>query len=155
MTHAEDFDFWVRLLMLGGHARYINGVLADYRVRAGSASARPGRMLMGNIRTYEKAVAALQGQPEGETSARLLEQNRRALTVEQAIDRVIGGDTRGGLAELRRAGPLGEGWAWRVAAFAWRIVPPLARPMLAWRRQAHARGNTRTRRPPFTRIRTR
>jgi glycosyltransferase involved in cell wall biosynthesis len=45
MTHSEDFDFWVRLVMLGGHARYIDAVLGEYRIRPGSASASGARMI--------------------------------------------------------------------------------------------------------------
>src|SRR5690606_17855060 len=37
-SHCEDFDFWVRLMMLGGHARYVDAVLGEYRVRPGSLS---------------------------------------------------------------------------------------------------------------------
>src|SRR3546814_11336191 len=63
MTHAEDLDLWVRLLLNGGHARYVDTVLGDYRVRPASASRSLLRMIRGNIRVYDKIVAA---RPEGE-----------------------------------------------------------------------------------------
>jgi hypothetical protein len=59
MAQSEDLDLWVRLMMLGGRAYYANAVLGDYRVRPGSASSNSGRMLLGNIKVYEKARRAL------------------------------------------------------------------------------------------------
>jgi hypothetical protein len=47
MTHCEDFDFWVRLLMLGGHALYLDELLGEYRVRPSSASASGEKMIRG------------------------------------------------------------------------------------------------------------
>jgi glycosyltransferase involved in cell wall biosynthesis len=142
MAQAEDFDLWVRLMQLGGHARYLDTVLGDYRVRPGSASASAERMLLGNIRVYEKARAALAGRPEAALAERLIADNRAALAFEHAIDRIIDGDTRRGLAELRAASGGVGGPVWRAAFAAWRAFPVLARPMLRWRRQAHRRGNT-------------
>ena len=37
-----------------------------------------------------------------------------------------------------------DGPVWAAAFAAWHIVPGLARPMLRWRRRAHARGNTQS-----------
>lgn len=142
MAQAEDLDLWVRLMLLGGHARYIDEVLGEYRVRPGSASASAERMLLGNIRVYEKALAQLSGRPELELVERLIHENRRSLAFEHAIDRVIDGDVRRGLAELHAfAAELG-GPVWTAAFAAWQMFPALARPMLQWRRRAHARGNT-------------
>lgn len=142
MAQAEDFDLWVRLMQLGGYAVYLDQVLGDYRVRPGSASASAERMLLGNIRVYEKARAALGGRPEGALAERLIAENRAALAFEHAIDRIIDGDTRRGLAELRAASGRVGGPVWRAAFAAWRAFPGLARPMLRWRRRAHRRGNT-------------
>jgi glycosyltransferase involved in cell wall biosynthesis len=141
MAQSEDFDLWVRLMQLGGYAWYADSVLGEYRVRANSASANSARLLMGNIRTYEKARAALSPEaPEQILLARLIAESRDALDFEHAIDRVVDGDTAGGLADLRRlrrrvGGPI---WAWSFAL--WRVLPGTARPMLAWRRRAHSRG---------------
>ena len=142
MAQAEDFDLWVRLMQLGGQARYLDAVLGDYRVRPGSASASAERMLLGNIRVYEKARAALAGRPEAALAERLIADNRAALAFEHAIDRIIDGDARRGLAELRAASARVGGPVWRAAFAAWQLVPALARPMLRWRRRAHRRGNT-------------
>ncbi len=141
MAQSEDFDLWVRLMMLGGTARYMSEVLAQYRVRPGSASANAGRMLLGNIRTYEKARAALPADaPELALLDRLLTDSRAALAFEHAIDCIIDGDTRRGLAELRHARGQVAGFTWRASFALWNLFPALARPMLRWRRRAHTRG---------------
>ncbi|MFM9936105.1 MAG: glycosyltransferase family 2 protein [Novosphingobium sp.] len=141
MAQSEDFDFWLRLMLLGGSARYIDEVLGEYRVRPGSASANAGRMLLGNIRAYKKARAAL---PEGASEValldRLLTESRAALAFEHAIDCIVDGDTQRGLVELRRTRGQGAGLTWHIAFTIWQIFPALARPMLRWRRRAHSRG---------------
>lgn len=146
MAQSEDFDLWVRLMMLGGRARYVNAILGDYRVRPGSASANSGRMLVGNIRVYEKAAAALPSDaPEQALLARLLTQTRAALAFEHAIDRIVDGDTRRGLADLRLGKDRVQGPVWSLCFALWRVMPWLARPLLQWRRHAHSRGATRPR----------
>ena len=142
MAQSEDFDLWVQLMLLGGHARYIEQVLGDYRVRPGSASASAERMLMGDIRVYEKALAHLAGRPEHALVERLIADNRRALAFEHAIDRIIDGDTGRGLAELYATASELGGPVWAAAFATWQVFPGLARPMLRWRRRAHSRGNT-------------
>jgi glycosyltransferase involved in cell wall biosynthesis len=146
MAQSEDFDLWVRLMLLGGRARYIDAVLGDYRVRPGSASANAGRMLLGNIKVYEKARAALAddgaGAPRPEIALidRLIDDDRAKLAFEHAIDKVIDGDTARGLMELRALGGQVSGSVWAIAFRAWKLCPALARPMLSWRRKAHSRG---------------
>ena len=142
MAQAEDLDLWVRLMLLGGHAHYIDEMLGEYRVRPGSASASAERMLMGNIRVYEKALPVLAGRPEHALAQRLIADNRRALAFEHAIDRIMDGDTRRGLAELHATAIDLGGPVWSAAFAAWQVFPGLARPMLHWRRRAHSRGNT-------------
>lgn len=143
MAQSEDFDLWVRLMMLGGTARYVDAVLGEYRVRPGSASANAGRMLLGNIRTYEKARAALPDDaPEIPLLDKLLADSRAALDFEHAIDCIVDGDTRRGLAELRRSRDQVAGVTWRLSFTLWQFFPALARPMLRWRRRAHSRGAT-------------
>ena len=142
MAQAEDFDLWVRLMELGGHARYVDRVMGEYRVRPNSASAHAGRMLLGNIKVYEKARAALPADaPEQPLLDRLILDSQEALDFEHAIDRVMDGDTARGLAELRRVKSRVNGPVWAFSFALWRVLPGLARPMLAWRRKAHSRGN--------------
>ena len=140
MTHAEDFDLWVRLLLLGGHALYIDEMLGDYRVRSQSASAAEQKMLKGNIRTFEKALEALgPDRPEAATARAMIADNRRQLRFAEAVDKVIGGD-RAALAEIEsNLGPE-HGPAWRGYLLLWSLAPALARPMLALRHRRNARG---------------
>jgi glycosyltransferase involved in cell wall biosynthesis len=141
MAQSEDFDFWVRIMMQGGSARFVHDVLGEYRVRPGSASADAGRMLLGNIRTYEKARAALPAHAaEIALLDRLLAEGRSALTFEHAIDSIIDGDTQRGLALLHTVRGQVGGLTWRAAFSVWSLFPRLARPMLGWRRRAHSRG---------------
>lgn len=143
MAQSEDFDLWVRLMMLGGTARYVDAVLGEYRVRPGSASANGGRMLLGNIRTYEKAQATLPADaPEIQLLDKLLADTRAALDFEHAIDSIVDGDTQRGLAALHRARGQVGGVMWDLSFTLWRLFPSLARPMLRWRRRAHTRGAT-------------
>ncbi len=141
MAQSEDFDLWVRLMELGGKAGFVDEVLGEYRVRPNSASAHAARMLLGNIRVYEKAqVALLADAPEQALLTRLLRQSQQALDFEYAVDRVVEGDIRRGLAELGRVKTLVSGPVWTLSFALWRVFPGLAAPMLAWRRRAHSRG---------------
>lgn len=138
---CEDFEMWIRLLMLGGRAHYVDQVLGEYRVRAGSASADAARMLLGNLKVYEKAARTLPADaPEQTLLAELIATTREAIAFEHAIDRVVDGDTRGGLADLARLRQQVAGPVWRASFALWRIAPALARPMLRWRRHRHSRG---------------
>ncbi len=140
MSHAEDFDFWVRLMLLGGHALYIDEVLADYRVRGQSASASELKMLKGNIQTFEKALAALpEGAPEAAIARRMIALNRRELRFSLAANRIIDGDRRA-LASLKASAGPELGPVWRLYFALWSVIPSLAAPMLALRRRRHARG---------------
>lgn len=142
MAQAEDFDLWVRLMIPGGAAYYFDEVLGDYRIRANSASANAARMLLGNIRVYEKAAFLLPATaPEQELLGELIRDTREALAFEHAIDRVIDGDPRRGIAELRSVSTRVGGPVWALSFALWRMFPGLARPMLTWRRKAHSRGN--------------
>lgn len=138
---CEDFEMWIRLLMLGGRAHYIDRVLGEYRVRAGSASADAARMLLGNLKVYEKAQRTLPADAsEQALLTTLIATTREAIAFEHAIDRVVDGDTRGGLADLARLRQQVAGPVWRASFALWRLAPALARPMLRWRRNRHSRG---------------
>ncbi|WP_442864376.1 glycosyltransferase family A protein [Aurantiacibacter sp. MUD11] len=140
MTHAEDFDLWVRLMLLGGHALYLDEVLGDYRVRSRSASAASQKMLKGNIRTFEKALEELpEDSPDAEVARQMIAENRQELRFELAIDRAIDGD-RDAIRDLRESFIGEPGPVWRASFLIWTIAPQLAAPMLAYRRKANARG---------------
>ncbi len=140
MTHAEDFDLWVRLMLLGGHALYIDEVLGDYRIRSASASAAEMKMLKGNIRTFEKALEKLPADaPEAQTAHAMIADNERQLRFALAADRVIDGETQA-LGELKSSASPELGMVWRFYFALWSILPMLAPPMLAFRRRRNARG---------------
>lgn len=144
MTHAEDLDFWVRLLLLGGHVRYVDEVLGEYRVRHSSASASAAQMIRGNLRIYEKALARLGEGPEAGIAHRMIADNHAELAFEQAVAQVAEGDLDRGLPALRAAQRGRGGALWLAALVLWRIAPGLAPPMIRWRQRQHLRGSSET-----------
>lgn len=138
MTHAEDLDFWVRLLLAGGHARYIDAVLADYRVRGNSASANNLALIKGRIRLLEKIIAGHEGTPAAALAQKQLTSEVRKARLEQAIVTTISGNIDNGLRELRLQRDQLEGTVWTMSFGLWRIFPRLAPRMLAWRTRRHA-----------------
>jgi hypothetical protein len=103
-------------------------------------------MLLGNIKVYEKARAALApDRPEIALLDHLITENLSALAFEQAIDRIIDGNTTRGLADLRVVQSRVSGPVWALAFAVWRLFPALARPMLSRRRELHRRGAVETR----------
>jgi len=143
MTHCEDLDLWVRLMQLGGEIHYVDQVIADYRIRGNSASGKLEPMLRGNLRVYEKARAALtDDRPEAALVDAMIAEQQRALAFEASVSKVIAGDTREGLAELRRNKGELRGPMWSAIFALWQVLPWLAPRMLQLRRQRHARGYT-------------
>jgi glycosyltransferase involved in cell wall biosynthesis len=140
LSQCEDFDFWLRLLQLGGRAIHVDSVLGDYRVRAGSASDNEELMLIGNLRAYQKVQAALPAEAtELPLIARLIAATQRALAFEHAIDRIVDGDIRRGVAELTALRGQVSGLVWDLSFAVWRLAPALARPMLRLRRKRNSR----------------
>jgi hypothetical protein len=140
-THCEDLDLWVRLMSLGGHARYVNAVLGEYRVRPGSLSGDATKMIRGNLRVYEKALASLGEGPEAGIVHRMIADNHAQLAFEEAALQVAEGDTRRGLPALRAAYRGRGGWVWNLAFVLWRLFPQAAPPLIRWRRRRHSRGS--------------
>ena len=144
MTNSEDFDLWVRLLMDGGHVRYIDAVLGDYRVRPRSASASLLRNIRGNIRVYDKVIAAMPGSHEAAVADAVRHGELERLDVEEAFAAVIAGDVRPGLMKLRARRQYLNNPLWSAAFALWSVFPWLAPPMLAWRQRRH-QGSSRRR----------
>lgn len=141
LRQCEDFDLWVRLLLSGGRVHYVDRVLCDYRIRAGSASADAHKMLLGNLQVYEKAQRLLPAEAAEQPLLReLIAATRAALAFELAINRVVEGDAAGGLAALARCRDQVTGPVWAASFMLWQLAPRLAPPMLRWRRQRHSRG---------------
>ena len=144
MSHAEDLDLWVRLLELGGAALYVDQVLAEYRVRPHSASANSLLLLQGSLKVYLKAQQRLAADhPAQAVIAAMLDETRRALDFEHALLRIAGGEVARGLSELRAVRTQVQGRVWSLSFALWRVLPGLARPMLAWRQRSMARGAKR------------
>ena len=149
MTHAEDFDVWVRLLLLGGHARYIDEVLGEYRVRASSASASGARMIEGNLKVYAKVLAHLGDGPEVGVAHRMIAENHATLAFEEAVTQVAEGNVARGLPALRAVWHGHAGPVWWLAFLLWRVFPQLAPPMMRWRRRNNSRGRAVSEVPPL------
>lgn len=138
MTHAEDLDFWIRLLLAGGHARYIDAVLADYRVRGNSASANNLALIKGRIRLLEKIIAGHEGTAAVAAAQEQLASEVRKARLEEAIVATISGNIEIGLRELWLQRDQLEGTVWTMSFGLWRVFPRLAPRMLAWRTRRHA-----------------
>ncbi len=138
MTHCEDFDFWVRLLLTGGHALYIDELLGEYRVRPSSMSANAEKMLSHELYTYEKVLPQLGGRKAAIARA-MIARKTAELELERAIDRVLAGETAAGIEAARRARARQGGIVWPAVLALWTVAPALAAPMLRWRRHAHSR----------------
>ncbi|PKB14543.1 glycosyl transferase family 2 [Novosphingobium kunmingense] len=136
MTHSEDLDFWVRLLLGGGRFRFVNEVLGDYRVRGNSASIDSLALIRGRMRLMRKIIATKPDTPEAALAARGLAAEQRAEQVEEAIARTLAGDAAG-LPRLLAVRHRFKGPVWSLSFALWRLAPWLARPMLAWRRKRH------------------
>ncbi len=143
MSHSEDLDFWIRLLLTGGHARYVDAVLGNYRVRGNSASANNLALIKGRIRMLEKVVVAHPVSPEATEAAEKLNSERAKAELEEAIITTIGGDVKNGLAALQSHRDQLNGVVWALSFRLWRIFPQLAPPMLDWRRRRHTRSVAR------------
>jgi glycosyltransferase involved in cell wall biosynthesis len=142
MTHAEDLDFWVRLLLPGGHARYINKVLGDYRVRGNSASSNNLALIKGRIRLLDKIITDFPDSAESAYALKRLANEHGKYKLEEAITQIISGDIEYGLpALIAQRGQL-QGMIWQLSFMLWRVFPKLAPPMLAWRRKQHAHNVT-------------
>ena len=139
MTHCEDFDLWVRLLLGSG---------ATPATRRGARRIpRAARVGFGQRRQDDprpplrirKALAAVGEGPEAAIAREMIARNRSELGFEWAVDRVLAGDTRGALMALRHARAGEHSVVWPAALALWDLFPSLAAPMLRWRRRANSR----------------
>jgi hypothetical protein len=137
MTHAEDLDFWVRLLLLGGHARYLDAILGDYRIRRNSASTNSIGLIKGRMRLLTKVIEAHTGTPEADFAAERLIHEAKEAELADAIATIVAGDTKKGLPAIRQQRAALKGPIWAFSFALWRIFPQLAPHMLAWRARRH------------------
>jgi Glycosyl transferase family 2 len=138
MKMAEDLDLWVRLLIDGGHALFIDQVLGEYCSRPQSASTNYRPMLEGEYRVHVKAQAALGTRPEGalaqQAAARIARQIRR----EKGIESILAGDAHAGLQQMREASPDDQSLTWKIALSLWALAPFTARPILRYRQRLYS-----------------
>src|ERR1700761_4648418 len=132
---AEDLDLWIRILEKGWRAAYVPEPLVFYRRRPGSLSSSTFKLHRATVRLYEKAVARLAGRPEAQTAAVMVERMRDMAGWAEGEDLVIAGQTLAGLRVLRRSHAEHRSARWRVMMVVFRVMPPLARPLLTWRRR--------------------
>lgn len=139
MSHSEDFDLWVRLLMNDSKVFYVDRVLCDYRVRSDSASTDYLKLLRGKLRTYDKVLTAIPDSPAADLIRTIRPSISEQEAVEAAIFRVMQGDSAEGIKQLRSLRQHLNGNSWTLAFMLWRIAPFTAPSMLLWRKRRHAR----------------
>lgn len=135
LAAAEDLDLWIRILETGWRAAYVAEPLVIYRRRAGSLSSSTVKLHRATVKLYEKAVARLAGRPEAQTAAAMVERMQDMAGWAEGEDLVIAGQTLAGLRVLRRSHAEHRSPRWRVMMVVFRVMPPLARPLLTWRRR--------------------
>jgi glycosyltransferase involved in cell wall biosynthesis len=135
LTAAEDLDLWIRIAEQGWPIGRIPDPLVLYRRRPGSLSTSTLRLRRTTAAIYDKAALRLAGRPEAATAAMMAATMRDEAGWVEGEDLVIAGDTRAGLDMLRRSHAERRSPRWRVMMPLFSAVPPLARPVLAWRRR--------------------
>jgi hypothetical protein len=82
---AEDWDVWIRVILAGARAGLVDEPLACTRLRAGSLTSSPVRLLRGQVVALGKALAREDlGTDERQVAGRKLDLFRRALAVAEA-----------------------------------------------------------------------
>lgn len=132
---AEDFDMWLRIVEQGWRVAQVPEPLAIYRRRPGSLSSATRQLRLATARVYEKAAARLAGRPEAAIATAMMEQMRREAGWAEGEELVLTGRTSAGLSLLHRHRAGGRSPRWRVMMGLFRAVPPLAGPVLRWRRR--------------------
>lgn len=136
---AEDLDLWIRLLEAGWQAAYVPEALVRYRRRAQSLSSDSLGLLRMTGIVYEKARDRLAGKPEQAVAARMAEETAREIRWEEGELLVRSGQIAAGLALLHDSGVEGRSLRWRIAMPLMRMLPPIARPILEYRKRSNER----------------
>jgi glycosyltransferase involved in cell wall biosynthesis len=139
LVAAEDLDLWIRILSAGWRATQLRVPLARYRRRPESASASTLRITRATLTAYEKAARNLAGRPEAEVAAAMATKLASELDWLEAEEMVMAGRVTDGLRRLHAAGARSRSPLWRLMMTLFRIAPPLAPPVLAWRQRRWAR----------------
>jgi glycosyltransferase involved in cell wall biosynthesis len=134
---AEDMDLWIRILAAGWSAARVDRPLVEYRRRAGSLSANSLSLGRADVSMYRKAVSLLAGRPEERAAREMLARAEEQLRGEEGHAAILEGRTREGLALLRASDLPGRSPKWRLALIAFRLFPPLAKPVLRFYSRRH------------------
>jgi len=135
LVAVEDLDLWIRIAERGWLIGRLPDPLVLYRRRPGSLSASTLLLRRATAAMYDKAALRLVGRPEAASAAIVAATMREEAGWVEGENLVIAGDTRAGLAMLRRSHAERRSPRWRVMMPLFSAVPPLARPLLAWRRR--------------------
>lgn len=135
LVAAEDLDLWIRIAALGRPIGRVPDPLVLYRRRPGSLSSSALRLRRAAAALYDKAALHLAGRPEAVTAAAMAATMRDEAGWVEGEDLVIAGKTRAGLALLRQSHAERRSPRWRLMMPLFSAMPPLARPLLAWRRR--------------------
>lgn len=131
LRSSEDLDLWLRLLATGATGRLVAEPLVDYRRHAASLSSNRARLMQTTAAVYQKAADALAGQPEAALAEALRDEAQAISRFETGVDWVLSGKRRAGVREMRLSGHKADNRKWRIALFAFSLVPLLAGPALA------------------------
>jgi glycosyltransferase involved in cell wall biosynthesis len=137
LVSAEDMDLWIRILAAGWRAARVDRPLVDYRRRAGSLSADSLSLIRAGVSMYEKTLRLLTGRPEEGAAREMLARAREQLRGEEGLAAVVQGRTKEGLALIRASDLPRRSPKWRLALTAFRLFPPLAKPVLRFYSRRH------------------
>jgi glycosyltransferase involved in cell wall biosynthesis len=135
LVAAEDLDLWIRIAERGWPIGRISDPLVLYRRRPGSLSTSTLRLRRAAATMYDKAALRLAGRPEAATAAAMAATMRNEAGWVEGEDLVIAGETRAGLALLRRSHAECRSPRWGMMMPLFLAMPLLARPLLARRRR--------------------
>lgn len=135
LVAAEDLDLWIRIAESGWPVGRVADPMVLYRRRPGSLSTSTLRLRHAAAAMYDKAAQRLAGRPEAATAVIMAATMRDEAGWVEGEDLVIAGDIRAGLAKLRQSRAERRSPRWRVMMPLFSAMPPLARPLLAWRRR--------------------
>ena len=135
---AEDFDMWIRILERGWRGAQVAEPLAIYRRRPGSLSSATHQLRLATARVYENAARRLAGRPEASIATAMAEKMRKEAGWAEGEDLVLTGHVSAGLSVLRKSRASTRSPRWRLMMALFRAAPPLAGPVLRWRRRLEA-----------------
>ena len=128
---ADDWDFWLRLILEGARAGCVDETLYEYTVREGSVATRPRDVLRDCIRLLEKPEVNAQLEPgERRELMRSIARQRRELVTLELQESLVRGQPGFRRAALAVAFGAGYAPAVRLKVGALAVAPGVARRRL-------------------------